>query len=78
MKSRWKKYLAAGLLTAGVLSLTGCHGAKEEKSFELPDTFDTSKNYELTFWAKNDTKRPRPISIRRQFLILRPFTQTSR
>lgn len=36
MKSRWKKYLAAGLLTAGVLSLTGCHGAKEEKSFELP------------------------------------------
>ena len=28
MKSRWKKYLAAGLLTAGVLSLTGCHGAK--------------------------------------------------
>ena len=36
MKSRWKKYLAAGLLTAGVLSLTGCHGAKEEKNFELP------------------------------------------
>ena len=57
MKSRWKKYLAAGLLTAGVLSLTGCHGAKEEKSFELPDTFDTSKNYELTFWAKNDTNK---------------------
>ena len=57
MKSRWKKYLAAGLLTAGVLSLTGCHGAKEEKNFELPDTFDTSKNYELTFWAKNDTNK---------------------
>ena len=57
MKSRWKKYLEAGLLTAGVLSLTGCHGAKEEKSFELPDTFDTSKNYELTFWAKNDTNK---------------------
>lgn len=43
MKSRWKKYLAAGLLTAGVLSLTGCHGAKEEKSFELPDTFEYFK-----------------------------------
>lgn len=57
MKSRWKKYLAAGLLTAGVLSLTGCHGAKEEKNFELPDTFDTSKNYEITFWAKNDTNK---------------------
>ena len=57
MKSRWKKYLATGLLTAGVLSLTGCHGAKEEKNFELPDTFDTSKNYEITFWAKNDTNK---------------------
>lgn len=57
MKSRWKKYLATGLLTAGVLSLTGCHEAKEEKNFELPDTFDTSKNYEITFWAKNDTNK---------------------
>ena len=26
-------------------------------SFELPDSFDTSKNYEITFWAKNDTNK---------------------
>ena len=44
MKSRWKKYLAAGLLTAGVLSLTGCHGAKEEKSFELKREPENWKN----------------------------------
>ena len=57
MKSRWKKYLAAGLVLSGMLSLTGCHGAKEEKNFAIPDTFDTAKNYEITFWAKNDTNK---------------------
>ena len=57
MKSRWKKYLAAGLVLSGMLSLTGCHGAKEEKNFVIPDTFDTAKNHEITFWAKNDTNK---------------------
>lgn len=57
MKSRWKKYLAAGLALSGMLSLTGCHGAKEEKNFVIPDTFDTAKNHEITFWAKNDTNK---------------------
>ena len=33
----------------------GCHGAVERAEFAVPDTFDTSKNYEITFWAKNDT-----------------------
>ena len=35
--------------------LTGCHGSKEAKVFEIPETFDTSRNYEISFWAKNDT-----------------------
>jgi len=36
--------------------LAGCHGKKgEEKSFTVPDDFDTEKQYEITFWAKNDT-----------------------
>ena len=26
-------------------------------TFALPDTFDTSKSYEVTFWAKNDTNK---------------------
>ena len=42
-------------LTALVLSLTGCHGSAEPKVFEIPETFDTSRNYEISFWAKNDT-----------------------
>lgn len=35
--------------------LTGCHGNREPKVFEIPETFDTSREYEINFWAKNDT-----------------------
>lgn len=46
-----------------LLSLSGCHGKKtvhDEKediktSFNIPENFDTSRNYEISFWAKNDT-----------------------
>ena len=38
---------------AGIL--TGCHGSKGMQSFEIPEEFDESKQYEITFWAKNDT-----------------------
>lgn len=43
------------LLLAVCLTLTGCHGRQEQASFTVPDTFDTSRDYEITFWAKNDT-----------------------
>ena len=42
---------------ACMLALTGCHGSRRMPSFEMPETFDTSREYELTFWAKNDTNR---------------------
>lgn len=48
-----KKIIAALLLC--LFCLTGCHGAKERASFTIPDSFDTARNYEITFWAKNDT-----------------------
>ncbi len=35
--------------------LSGCHGSVDRAAFEVPSEFDTSKQYELTFWAKNDT-----------------------
>lgn len=35
--------------------LCGCHGGKVINSFSVPDSFDESRNYEITFWAKNDT-----------------------
>lgn len=47
--------LLAGMLAAGIL--TGCHGAKDQKDFVIPEEFNTSRNYEITFWAKNDTNK---------------------
>lgn len=44
--------LAAVLLT---LTLAGCHGSKGLAEFVIPDEFDTSRDYEITFWAKNDS-----------------------
>ena len=41
------------LMLCGVL--TGCHGKGDQAAFRIPDTFDTQKQYEITFWAKNDT-----------------------
>ena len=35
--------------------LSGCHGSKGTEAFRIPDEFDTSRNHEITFWAKNDT-----------------------
>ena len=43
----------AGCLTG----LAGCHGSRGLNEFVLPQEFDTSRNYEITFWAKNDTNR---------------------
>ncbi len=38
-------------------SLTSCHGSRGLDEFVIPDTFDDSKSYEITFWAKNDTNK---------------------
>ncbi len=35
--------------------LSGCHGHREQDVFAIPEEFDTSRDYEITFWAKNDT-----------------------
>ncbi len=37
------------------LSLSACHGSVDREVFEIPKEFDTAKEYEITFWAKNDT-----------------------
>lgn len=53
-----KKYFAVLLsitIISGILCLTACHGQDTVESFELPKEFDVNKNYEITFWAKNDT-----------------------
>ena len=54
---RGKRFCAALLSAALLLGLTGCHGSRETVSFQVPDTFDESRTYEITFWAKNDTNK---------------------
>ena len=36
------------------LALSSCHGSNERPVFEIPSEFDTEKQYEITFWAKNE------------------------
>lgn len=43
------------LLLSMCVVLTSCHGAKPLHAFDVPDEFDESRTYEITFWAKNDT-----------------------
>ncbi|MBR0418210.1 MAG: extracellular solute-binding protein [Erysipelotrichaceae bacterium] len=43
------------LIILMVLLLCGCHGSRGSSAFELPESFDESRNYEISFWAKNDT-----------------------
>ena len=40
-----------------ILVLTGCHGAKKRLAFNLPEDFLDDHQYEITFWAKNDTNK---------------------
>ena len=50
-----KRIMALILLAAMLVTLAGCHGAEERNTFQVPEEFDTSRNYEISFWAKNDT-----------------------
>ncbi len=53
-----RKRIALFVLLITVLSLAvSCHGAKGLDEFVIPETFDESKTYEITFWAKNDTNK---------------------
>lgn len=45
------------LVMFGTSVLTGCHGAKGLNAFVIPEEFDMSREYEITFWAKNDTNK---------------------
>ncbi len=53
-KHRWGLLLLA---MAGISSMTACHGSRGLEEFSIPEEFDTTKNYEITFWAKNDTNK---------------------
>lgn len=55
-----RKALAAALsctLLIALCFLTSCHSAHKREIFAVPDAFDETRHYEITFWAKNDTNR---------------------
>lgn len=54
-----KKLASLGVATLlmGTLALSGCHGRREQAAFTVPESFDTSRQYEVVFWAKNDTNK---------------------
>jgi len=51
--------MLAVLVTIVVAScvLTACHGSAGAEPFSIPETFDMSRDYTITFWAKNDTNK---------------------
>jgi multiple sugar transport system substrate-binding protein len=57
MRKFLKKCLLLLVMTTLLCLLTGCHGSKGMQEFTVPEEFDTTKNYEITFWAKNDTNK---------------------
>ena len=58
-----KKILCILLAVCLLFTLSGCHGRKvlqsadtpQAQDYVIPENFDTSRNYEISFWAKNDT-----------------------
>ena len=51
------RLLLPAVLLSGCLFAAGCHGSRDRADFAVPESFDTGRNYEITFWAKNDTNK---------------------
>ena len=51
------RFLLPAVLLSGCLLAAGCHGSRDRADFAVPESFDTGRNYEITFWAKNDTNK---------------------
>ena len=56
----------------------GCHGSAERNAFAVPDSFDTSRQYEITFWAKNDTNLTQVKIYEKAIADFRRSTPTSK
>ena len=48
-------FIVIAVLT--VFPVAGCHGQRGMEAFIMPEEFDTARDYEITFWAKNDTNK---------------------
>ncbi len=50
-----RKIISLFLIIFCLFNVTACHGSLGMASFEVPEDFDETRQYEITFWAKNDT-----------------------
>ena len=57
MKKLYRLFSVILLAAIAALSMSSCHGSRNMPVFNVPEEFDVSKNYEITFWAKNDTNK---------------------
>ena len=60
-----KKLCALLLLVSLLAGLCGCHQGTKMETFSPPESFDASRNYTITFWAKNDSNEHQ-VAIYRQ------------
>ena len=60
-----KRFIGAVLLLCTLCGLCGCHGSEGMMPFSMPSEFDTDRQYEITFWAKNDNNQNQ-VAIYRQ------------
>lgn len=56
-----KRIFAIIMLAALVCLTAGCHGSRGLDEFVTPEEFDATRNYEITFWAKNDTNKAQTL-----------------
>ena len=73
-----KKLLSFLLIFCLLLGFAGCHGNVTRTEFSIPDTFDTSREYEITFWAKNDTNSTQVAIYKQAIAILKPAIPISK
>ena len=57
MKNTAKRTLLCILAALMLLPLSACHGSRGLDAFAVPDELDMSRDYEISFWAKNDTNK---------------------
>lgn len=56
MRNRAKQIVSILLICVFTLSLlSACHGRPRNEKFAIPEEFDTSREYEISFWAKSDS-----------------------
>ncbi len=54
---RFKRVLALALGFICLLGLAGCHGSRGYNAFVMPESLDATRQFEISFWAKNDTNK---------------------